>query len=91
MVGLFTGHCHRKEHLFKLGLTDYPTCERCLEDDESATHILCDCEAIAYLRFSHLGQYFLDPSDYHDAPINKALHFSRSVEIIKEQSKGVAE
>jgi hypothetical protein len=44
------------------------TCERCLEDDESATHILCDCDVIAYLRFLHLGQYFLEPSDYYDAP-----------------------
>jgi hypothetical protein len=53
-----TGHCHIKGHLFKLGLTDDPTCERCLEEDESATHFLCDCEAIAYLRFRHLGQFF---------------------------------
>jgi hypothetical protein len=50
------GHYHLKGHLFKLGLTDNPTCERCLEEDESTTHILCDCEAIAYLRFCHLGQ-----------------------------------
>jgi hypothetical protein len=28
IVGLFTGHCHRKGHLFKLELTDDPTCER---------------------------------------------------------------
>jgi hypothetical protein len=35
---------------------------------KSATHILCDCEAIAYLRFRHLGQYFMEPSDYYDAP-----------------------
>jgi hypothetical protein len=34
-----------KGHLFKTGLADGPTCERCLEKDESATHILCDCEA----------------------------------------------
>jgi hypothetical protein len=32
--------------------------EKCLEEDESATHIPCDCEAIAYLRFRHLGQFF---------------------------------
>jgi hypothetical protein len=69
-------------------LTDDPTCERCLEDDESATYILCDCEAIEYLKFRHLGQYFLEPSDYCDAPINKALHFTRSVGLIKGQSKG---
>jgi hypothetical protein len=67
-------------HLFKLGLTDDPICERCLEEDEgSATHILCDCEAIAYLRFRHLGQFFMEPSDYYDAPVNKLLHFIRGV------------
>jgi hypothetical protein len=38
MTGLFTGHCHLKGHLFKIGLTSIPTCERCLEKDESATH-----------------------------------------------------
>jgi hypothetical protein len=54
VVGLLTGHCHLKGHLFKLGLTDNPTCERYLEEDESATHILCDCEAIAYLRFKDI-------------------------------------
>jgi hypothetical protein len=83
VVGLFTGHYHLKGHLFKLGLTDDPICERCLEEDESATHILCDCEAIAYLRFRHLGQFFMEPSDYYDAPINKVVHFIRGVGLIK--------
>jgi hypothetical protein len=27
LTGLFSGHCHLKGHLFKLGLTDDPTCE----------------------------------------------------------------
>jgi hypothetical protein len=83
MVGLLTGHCHLKGHLFKMGLTDDPTCESCLEEDESATHILCDCEAIANLRIRHLGQFFMEPSDYYDAPINRILHFIRSVGLIK--------
>jgi hypothetical protein len=91
MVGLFTGHCHLTGHLFKLGLTDDLTCERCLEEDESATHILCDCEAIAYFRFRHLGQFFMEPSDYYDASINKVLHFIRSLELIKGSSKGEAQ
>jgi hypothetical protein len=83
MVGLLTGHCHLKGHLFKLGLTADPFCKRCLEDDESSIHILCDCEAVAYTRFHHLGQYFMEPSDYYDAPIDKVLHFIRSVILIK--------
>jgi hypothetical protein len=40
VVGLFTGHCHLKGHLFKLGFTDDPICERCLEEDESAGMIM---------------------------------------------------
>jgi hypothetical protein len=72
VVGILTGHCHLKGHLFKLGVTADPICERCLEDDESSIHILCDCEAVAYTRFRHLGQCFMEPSDYYDAPIDKA-------------------
>jgi hypothetical protein len=34
MVGLFIGQYHLKGHLFKVGLTDDPTRERCLEEDE---------------------------------------------------------
>jgi hypothetical protein len=83
VVGLLTGHCHLKGHLFIMGLTVDPTCERCLEEYESATHILCDCEAIANLRFRHLSQSFMEPSDYYDAPINRVLHFIRSVGLIK--------
>jgi hypothetical protein len=35
VVGLLTGHCYLKGHLFKMGLTDNSICERCLEEDES--------------------------------------------------------
>jgi hypothetical protein len=79
----FTGHCHLKGHLLKLGLTDDPTCERCLEEEESATHILHDSEAIAYLRFHHLRQLFMKPSDSYDTPISKILHFVLTVGLIK--------
>jgi hypothetical protein len=56
-----------------MGSTDDPTCEKCLEDDESATHVLFDREAIDYFKIRHLGQLFEKPSDYYDAPINKVL------------------
>jgi hypothetical protein len=68
VVGLLTGHCHLKGHLFKLGLGDSPTCERCQEKDETVTHVLYECEALAHRRLRHLGQYFMEPSDYFDAP-----------------------
>jgi hypothetical protein len=82
VVGLFTRHYHLKRHLFKLGLADDPTCERCLEEDELVKQILCDCKAIAYLKFHHLGQFFMEPSDYYVAPINKVLYFIQSEGLI---------
>jgi hypothetical protein len=45
--------------------------------------ILCDCEAVAQIRFRHLGQFFMETSDYYDAPIDKVLHFIRGVGLIK--------
>jgi hypothetical protein len=83
MVGHFIGHCHLKLHLIKLGLTDDPICEWCVEENESAIRILCDCEAIAYLRFRRLDQVFMGPSDYYGALKNKVQHFIRGVGLIK--------
>jgi hypothetical protein len=83
IVGLFKGHCHLKGHLFKMGLTNDPICEKCLEADESATHVPCDCEALAHPRFRHLGQFFMEPGDFYDVPIGKVLHFIRSVVLTK--------
>jgi uncharacterized metal-binding protein len=54
MIGLLTGHCHLKEHLCKLGLVKSPGCERCKQASEMASHVLCDCEAPAALRFRHM-------------------------------------
>jgi hypothetical protein len=62
---------------FQIGLIKDPICERCQEENESATHILCDCEAVAKIRFRHLGQFFKERSDYCDAP------FIRGVGLIK--------
>jgi hypothetical protein len=72
-----------KGHLFKMGLMNYPICERCLEADESATHVLCGCEALAHLRFHHLGQFFMEPGDFYGVPVSKVLHFIRSVGLKK--------
>jgi hypothetical protein len=62
---------------------DRDLCEKYLEADESATHFLCDCEALAYLRFRLLGQFFMEPDDFYDVPIGKVLHFIQSVGLTK--------
>jgi hypothetical protein len=83
VLGLLTGHCHLNGHLFKLGLCNSLICERCQKENETATHILCECEALAYLRFRHLGQHLMVPSDYFDVPTYKFLRYIRSAGLLK--------
>jgi hypothetical protein len=42
-----------------------------------------DVEGVKSRRILFLCQFFMDPSDYYGAPINKVLHFIRSVGLIK--------
>jgi hypothetical protein len=63
MTELLTGHCPLKGHVFKLGLVNSPECNRCKQASETASHVFCDCEALATLRFRHLGRHFMKPGD----------------------------
>jgi hypothetical protein len=79
VVGLLTGHCHLKEHLFKLGRSMIPSVKGAWKKTNQP-HTSC---VIVRIRLCHLGQFFMEPSDYYDAPINKVLHFIRGVGLIK--------
>jgi hypothetical protein len=62
VTGLLTGHNTLSRYLHLMGLTDSPLCRRCGAEDETSTHILCRCEALASLRHMYLGS-FLKPED----------------------------
>jgi hypothetical protein len=65
VTGRLTGHCHLKGHPIKCGLANTQSCESCHNKEETISHVLRDCEALAELRLHHLGSYFMKPSDYH--------------------------
>jgi hypothetical protein len=58
MTGLPIGHCHLKGHLFKLELVNSPECNRCKQASKTASHILCDCEALGTFKIQALGPSF---------------------------------
>ena len=63
-LGLLTGHNTLRRHLHIMGLCDSPICRKCgVGGGESSVHILCQCEALASLRHTYLGSFFLDPED----------------------------
>jgi hypothetical protein len=64
--------------------TDSPIYERCLEKDESATHVHIQSHSVvtASLRFCHLGHYFMEPVNHKDALVCKLLLSAHSVELL---------
>lgn len=75
-------HLSPKRTPFENG-TDSPLNKRCLEKDETTTHLLCEWEAIAYLGFHLLGHHLMELDDYHGTLMSRILHFIQSVGLMK--------
>ena len=63
VMGLPTGHNTLRRYLYVMGLTNKATCGKCGIEEESSVHILRECGALASLRHTYLGSFFLDPED----------------------------
>jgi hypothetical protein len=46
-----------------MGLRDSPLCGA---EEETSADVLCECEALAILRHTYLGSFFLDPEDVRE-------------------------
>jgi hypothetical protein len=51
---------------------------------EMASHVLCNCDALATLRFRHLGCHFMKPGDFEDISVSKILHFVQGAGLLNE-------
>jgi hypothetical protein len=74
MMGLLTRHSHLKGHPFKVRLVNSPQCDRRKQAFETASHVDCDCGALATLRLGHLAHHFTNPGDTEDICFSKILH-----------------
>jgi hypothetical protein len=63
VIGLLTGHNTLWKHLHTMGLSDNAICRKCGTEEETSVHILCECEALASLRHTYMGSFFLDPEN----------------------------
>jgi len=63
VTGLLTGHNTLRRHLHLLGLLDSPLCRKCGAEEETSTHILCECETLASLRHAYLDSFFLETEE----------------------------
>jgi hypothetical protein len=75
LVGVISGHFFFKKHLFNLGVCSNTICERCLEDEDTAYHLICLCPRLAQRRLQILGNFVLSEQDYKKLSIRKIQSF----------------
>ncbi|KAL1446432.1 hypothetical protein WDU94_012296 [Cyamophila willieti] len=56
VTGLITGHCGLRKHLHTMGIfRETPVCSLCGEEEETASHVIFDCNALLNWRVSLIG------------------------------------
>ncbi|KAJ8953870.1 hypothetical protein NQ317_007337 [Molorchus minor] len=81
VTGLVTGYCHLSRHLQLIGIVEDPECRWCLEDEESSSHVLTECLAIAKVRERHFGSSALNPENVKSIQPRKICTFAKEVGI----------
>ena len=79
VIGLLTGHNTLRKHLHLLGLVNSPLCRECGVEEETLEHILYEYEALASLRHTYLGSFFLEPVDIKTISLGAIWNFSKAI------------
>jgi len=58
-----------------MGLIGIPNCKKCQAEEETSTHVLCECEGLAALRHAYLGSFVLDPEDIRSLNLKAIWNF----------------
>jgi len=82
VIGLLTGHNTLRRHLYIMGLCNNPICRKCGTEEETSVHILCECEALALLRLTYLGSFFLDLEDIGKLGIGAIWNFAKGTGLL---------
>ena len=76
-----TGHGYFNKHLKRLGLVQDERCRKCGDIYETAEHLLCECEALAYKRHQIFGKPSLEPIDFVNTTIKDILKFIKQIKL----------
>jgi hypothetical protein len=82
VIGLLTGHNTLRRHLYVMGLINAPTCRKYGTEEETLVHVLCECEALASLRHTYLGSFFLDREDIMKLFIGAIWNFGKGTGLL---------
>jgi len=68
--------------LYVTGLNSNPIRRKCGTEEETSVRVLCECEALASLRHSYLGSFFLDPEDIRKLNIEAIWKFAKGTRLL---------
>ena len=70
---------HWTEHR-EMGQSNNPTCRKCGTEEETSDHVLC--EALASLRYTYLGSFFLDPEEIRKLGMRAIWNFAKGTGLL---------
>jgi hypothetical protein len=82
VIDLLTGQNTLRRYLYIMGLSNNTTCRKCGTEEETSSHILCECEASASLRYTYLGSFFLDPEDIRKLGMGAICNFAKGTGLL---------
>ena len=82
VIGLLTGHNTLRRHLYIMGLSNNCICRKCGTEEETSVYILCECEALASLRHTYLGFFFLNPEDIRKLNMGAIWKFAKGTGLL---------
>ena len=82
VIGLLMGHYTLKRHLCIMGIRNDPMYRKWDTEEETSVHILCECEALASLRYPYLGSFFLDPDNIKKLGVEAIWRFGNATGLL---------
>jgi RNase H len=81
ITGILTGHNGLNYHMHRIGKSRDENCRLCLEESETAQHIICECPAIARVRLKHFDKGYLSPNEVKIIKPKEILNFLRAIKL----------
>jgi hypothetical protein len=67
--------------MHRIGKSRDENCRLCLEESETAQHIMCECPAIARIRLKHFDEGYLSPNEVKVIKPKEILNFIRAIKL----------
>ena len=80
----FTGHGLFNRHVSQMKLVLTSRYRKCGDIEETAEHLLCECDALSHKHYRSFGRRGMEPIDFLEVDLKKILNLIKYINIITE-------